>query len=469
MAELLKSINTTINGVVWGPVMLLFLLGCGIYLTVRTGFFQLRLFKHMLKTTLGAIFKKQRVGKGALSPFQAMTTALAATVGIGNIVGVATAIYSGGPGAVFWMWVSAFFGMMTKYAEIVLAINFRERNKNGEWIGGPMYYIKKGLGAKWNFLAKLFCIFGVFASFGIGNIAQVNSISGSLNATLSALGIITDTSGYFSVNLVIGVIVAVLVGLVLLGGLKRIGSVTEKLVPAMAVFYLVGSIAVLAANYKQLLPSLSLIIKSAFSPKAAAGGVFGYTFLKAARFGFARGVFSNEAGLGSAPIAHASADTISPAKQGMFGIFEVFADTVVICTLTALAILCTGVFTGPGGPDGAKLTIAAFSTVLGSFGSVFISLSIILFAFPSLLGWSLYGQRCFEFLFKSNPNIYKVLFVITIVFGAIMDLTLAWELSDTLNGLMAIPNLIALFGLSESVFKITSEYTRYIKFKRKRL
>lgn len=466
MLQGLIAINDTLNRLVWGPGMLVLLVGVGIYYTVRTRFFQLTHFFAMLQKTLGALFtRKKRAEPGSLSPVQAMTTALAATMGTGNLVGVATALAAGGPGAIFWMWVSAFFGMMTKYAEVVLAVHFREKNAKGEWVGGPMYYIQKGLGNHWRPLSALFALFAACAAFGMGNIAQVNSIAGAVESACLSFGLALDAGSLRALRRIVGMAVALCVGLVLFGGQKRIGRMTECLIPFLSLFYIAGSVFVIACHADQLGSAFASIFAGAFCPKSAAGGILGYTLLQAARIGVARGVFTNEAGLGSAPLAHASADVKHPSEQGFFGMFEVFADTLVVCTLTALVILCSGVFpgidpqTGQCLLSGAPLTIAAFATVFGKWGSVFIAISILLFAFSTLLSWSLYGQRCFEYLFGlRGTGLYRLLFLVVIVLGATMDLRLAWELSDTLNGLMALPNLIALWGLAPVVLRLTRQY-----------
>nr|WP_122013600.1 sodium:alanine symporter family protein [Maliibacterium massiliense] len=471
--ETVARVNGYINDFVWGPVMLVLLVGTGIWLSARTGFFQVRRFGHIMKNTVGRLFKRRekQADKGAMTPFQALSTALAATVGTGNVAGVATAIATGGPGAVFWMWISAFFGMMTKYAEVVLAVKYRQRNAKGEWVGGPMYYITNGLGKGWKWLAVVFCLFGVFASFGIGNIAQIDSIAGSVESVLVSAGALPGVSTGFSyTRLITGFVVAFLVGLVIIGGLKRIGRLNERLVPFMSVVYIVSALVVICFHAGNILPALGSIFRGAFTLKAAAGGIFGYTIAQAMRYGVARGVFSNEAGLGSAPIAHATADVKDPVKQGLYGVFEVFMDTIVICTLTSLVILCSGVFGGvdpatqKAALDGVPLTIAGFTTVYGGVASVVIAVALFCFAFSTLVSWSFYGQRCYEYLFGSKTVIiYQMLFVCVIVLGSTMGLKLVWDISDTLNGLMAIPNLIAVLGLSPVVFKMTREYSRRLR------
>jgi AGCS family alanine or glycine:cation symporter len=439
-----ESFNGWLNGVVWGPYMLILLVGTGVYFTIRTNFFQVRKFGFSMKETLFTIFKKDESAKeGDISPFQALTTALAATVGTGNIAGVATAIALGGPGAIFWMWVSAFFGMMTKFAEVVLAIHYREKNEEGNWVGGPMYYISKGLNMKW--LGIVFSVFGALAAFGIGNMVQSNSVASALESTFSIPPIIT------------GIVLAVLAGLVILGGIKRIGSVTEKIVPFMAVFYILGALTILILNFKGVPTAFALIFESAFAPKAAVGGFAGATVMMAMRRGVARGVFSNEAGLGSAPIAHAAARTDHPVRQGLWGIFEVFADTIIICSLTALTILSTGVWNS--GTTGAALTTEAFNVGLPGAGGIIVAIGILFFAFSTILSWAYYGEKCAEYLFGSKINkFYRMAWIPVIVLGSVASLELVWDIADTLNGLMAIPNLVGLLGLSGLVFKLTKEF-----------
>ncbi len=440
----IESINGWLNDVVWGPYMLVLLVGTGVYFTLRTYFFQVRKFGFTMKETLFKIFHKdEQATEGDISPFQALTTALAATVGTGNIAGVATAIALGGPGAIFWMWVSAFFGMMTKYAEVVLAIHFREKNEEGNWVGGPMYYISKGLKQKW--LGIVFSIFGALAAFGIGNMVQSNSVASALEST-------------FNVPLyVTGIGLALLAGLVIIGGIKRIGSVTEKIVPFMAVFYIIGALIVLGTQFRHIPHAFAMIFESAFAPKAAVGGFAGATVMIAMRRGIARGVFSNEAGLGSAPIAHAAAKTDHPVRQGLWGVFEVFADTIIICTLTALTILSTGVW--DSGLSGAALTTEAFNKGLPGFGGIIVAVGILFFAFSTILSWAYYGEKCAEYLFGTRVKVlYRLLWIPLIAVGAISNLELVWDIADTLNGLMAIPNLIGLLGLSGLVIKLTKEF-----------
>ena len=454
----------------WGPWMLLLLFGTGIYLSIRVGFPQFRRFGYVMKNTIGKVFRKQSAGEGEVTPLQAVTTALAATVGTGNIAGVTGAIAVGGPGAVFWMWISALFGMVTKYSEVVLAIRYRERNEKGDWVGGPMYYIKNGLGKKWTWLAAVFSILGALAAFGIGNMTQVNTIANSINSAIDAFGGNTAANSVmvfgqtvpFS-SLIIGGIVAVIVALVLFGGIKHIGSVAERLVPLMAVVYIVCGFAVVFSNLGSVGKVFAMIFKGAFSAEAALGGAFGITIMTTIQKGVGRGVFSNEAGLGSAPMAHAASSESDPVKQGLYGIFEVFMDTIVICTLTALTLLCgveSGVGITWGQSAGAELISQSFATVFGAqAGSLIVAVAISLFALTTILSWSLYGTRCFEFLFGTRyVPIYQVIFVAIIVIGAALELELAWDIAETLNGFMAVPNLVALLGLSGVVIRLTKDH-----------
>ena len=452
MIETISKLNSTINGFIWGVPAMIALMGVGVYLSVRMGFLQIKKFRYIMKTTVGRIFKKRDIADGALSPFQAATTALAATVGTGNIAGVAGAISIGGPGSVFWMWVSAILGMCTKFTEVTLAVYYRKKNKHGELVGGPMYYIQNGLSKKWLFLAYLFATFGVLTVFGTGNATQVNTITAAINVALEGYGIVKP-GGHEMINLVIGIIVTLLVAMVLLGGIKRIGSVTEKLVPFMALIYVVLAFGVVILNINRVPEVFGSIVYGAFNPRAVTGGIIGSFFLSMKK-GVSRGIFSNEAGLGTGPIAHASADTGKPVKQGFFGIFEVFADTIVICTLTALVILCSGVDIPFGSPAGAELTIGGFIKTYGNGVSVFTAIAMCSFAFSTIIGWGLYGARCIEFLFNEKVVVYSLMAIV----GATMDLGLLWDISDTFNGLMAIPNLIALFLLANVVVKLTKEY-----------
>jgi len=447
----IEQLNDTINGLVWGPYMLVLLVGTGIFFTLKLNFFQVTKFVYAMKQTLMKIFvKTEDMEEGEITPFQAVSTALAATVGTGNIAGVATAIALGGPGAIFWMWVSAFFGMMTKFAEVVLSIQYREKNVDGDWVGGPMYYIKNGLGKKW--LASLFAVLGAFAAFGIGNMVQSNSVAASINATFGVP------------NWVTGVVLAVAASLVIFGGVKRIASVTEKLVPFMALFYIAGALLIILLNITNIPAAFGEIFAGAFSGRAAVGGFAGAAVMHAMRFGIARGVFTNEAGLGSAPIAHAAAKTDHPVRQGLWGIFEVFVDTILICSVTALAILSTGVWqqinpaTGKA-LTGAALTTAAFNQGLPGPGGVIVAIGILLFAFSTILGWEYYGEKCAEYLFGTKiTKLYKILWIPLVFVGTVANLELIWNIADTMNGLMAIPNLVGILGLSGVVFKLTKEF-----------
>ena len=459
-----------LNSIAWGPWMLLLLVGTGVYLSARVGFIQFGKFGYVMKNTIGKVFSKQTAGDGEVTPFQALSTALAATVGTGNIAGVTGAICVGGPGAVFWMWISALFGMVTKYAEVVLAIRYRERNEKGDWVGGPMYYIKNGLGKKWSWLAMMFSLLGALAAFGIGNMTQVNTIATSINTAIDAFGGNTGANAvvFFGQlvpisSIVIGAIVAFVVGLVLFGGIKRIGSVAERIVPFMALIFVCCGLAVIVTNIDSVGSVFAMIFKGAFSAEAALGGAFGITILTTIQKGVGRGVFSNEAGLGSAPMAHAASSETDPVKQGMYGIFEVFMDTIVICTLTALTLLCSvgnGVEIAWGQSGGTELISAAFGTVFGNkIGSLIVAIAISLFALTTILSWSLYGSRCCEYILGTKlVPVYQSIFVLVILIGATLKLQLVWDIADTLNGFMAIPNLVALLGLSGVVVKLTKDH-----------
>ena len=452
--------------VAWGLFMCCLLVGTGLYLSIRSGFLQFRKFGHIMKNTVGRLFRREKAeGKdGALSPFQALCTAMAGTVGTGNIAGVAGAVVIGGPGAVFWMWIAALVGMMTKFGEIVLAVRFREKNDQGEWVGGPMYYIKNGLGKGWKWLSGVFSLFGALAAFGIGAMTQVNTIAGSIVTAAGAVNgaAVTDSTGLW-IRIGVGLVVAALLAVVTFGGLKRIGAVTEKIVPFMSIFYIIGALVIIIANAGRLGMVFSSIFRCAFTGEAVVGGVSGFVFLTALQKGVGRGVFSNEAGLGSAPIAHATTSEENPVKQGLYGVFEVFMDTVVICTLTALVLMCANVVPW-GDPDmaGADAAILAFGTVFGSkLSSLFVAVAIFFFAFSTILSWSLYGSRCFGFLTKNRAiPVYKAVFVLAVAVGAVLKLSLVWDIADTLNGFMAVPNLIALLALSGTVITMTRDYLR---------
>ena len=458
MIEIITQVNQVVNNFIWGLPAMVCILGVGLLLSVRTKFLQIRKFPYAIKTTLGRIFKRKDASDGTMTPFQAVCTALAGTVGTGNIAGVAGAIAIGGPGAVFWMWCSALLGMCTKFAEVTLAVHYRERSNAGEWVGGPMYYIKNGLGKRWQFLAVLYSLFGVLTVFGTGNATQVNTITTAIDTALLEFHIVAEDI-LPTLNLIIGILCAMLVAMVLLGGIKRIGSVSEKLVPFMALFYVLFAVGVVLLNLPRLPFVIEEIFAGAFNPAAFTGGAIGSLFLSM-KNGVSRGIFSNEAGLGTGSIAHACADTRKPVKQGMFGIFEVFADTIVICTLTAMVILCSSVPVNYGTAAGAELTISGFTATYGGWASLFTAVALCCFAFSTIIGWGLYGSRFAAFLFKTD-KIVKPFFVVysfVAILGATLDLGILWGVADTFNGLMSIPNLIALFLLSGTVVKLANEY-----------
>jgi len=461
----LTTVNNAVNGVVWGTFGIALLFIAGIVMTIVNKGFQFSHIGHWFKKTIGAIFKDKKVTahtekeNKAISQFQSLCTALAATIGTGNIVGVATAIVLGGPGAIFWMWIMAIFGMMTNYSENVLGIFYRRKGENGEWHGGAMYYLKDGLGSYKGLktvgtvLAVLFSVFCLLASFGIGNMSQVNSIAGNMESAFSIPTWVT------------GIALVIIASIVILGGLKRVASVTEKLVPFMAILYVAGALVIFFAHITAVPAVFKSIIKGAFAAKAIGGGCVGYGLKMAITWGFKRGAFSNEAGLGSSVMVHSSSNVREPVRQGMWGIFEVFADTIVVCTLTAFAVLST-----PGLVDletgkmivaskGSDLVGLAFGSIFGGFGPKFIAIAILLFAFSTVLGWSHYGTTAWQYLFGEKTQvIYKVIFVVIIFFGCTMSLSLAWDLSDTFNGLMMIPNLIGVLALCPTVAKITKNY-----------
>lgn len=455
------GIERTINDVVWGIPAMALILGAGILLSVLCGFPQFTKLGYIFRNTLGKALKKQETKKGAVSPFKAMCTALAASIGTGNIAGVSGAIAIGGPGAVFWMWVSALVGMCTKYSEVTLAVKYRERNASGDWVGGPMYYIKNGLGRNWKWLAVVFAVFGGLASFGIGNLTQVNTIAGTINEAVA--GFVPTTEGQKeAIALGIGIVCAVIVFVVLVGGIQRIGDVCALLVPVMAIIYVLASLCVIIFNITAIPHAFAAIFKGAFAPASVAGGLAGVGIRKAITKGVGRGIFSNEAGLGSAPIAHAAADVEDPVSQGIYGVFEVFMDTIVVCTMTAMVVLLgVGVDNIPYGVDqGAALTIAGFRSVFGGvLPGVIVALCLSLFALSTVLTWGLYGTRCFEFLFGNKAGkVYQVIFAVFVVVGATMELETAWHIADTLNGLMALPNLVAVIALSPVVARLTKEH-----------
>ncbi len=490
MLDKIAEINSSINGVVWGVFGLALLIGTGIIVTCCTKFFQVSRLGLWWKNTIGSLFKKDvikhRKEKGTISPFQALCTALAATVGTGNIAGVAAAICIGGAGAVFWMWIAAFFGMMTNYAENVLGIYFRRKNSEGEWSGGAMYYLRDGLGGyKYKdkntstsfkgvgkVLAVLFCIFTMFASFGIGSMGQVNKIVANVSAAfdVEALSRVQVFEGISLYNIILGAIIMLLTAFITLGGVKRIANVAEKIVPLMVVLFIVGSLVIIGCNYDAIIPAFKAIFVNAFKPESFVGGGIGGVIV-AMTNGFKRGVFSNEAGLGSSVMVHANSSVKEPVKQGMWGIFEVFADTMVVCTMTALVVLTSGGLNGgvfnaetgeiAAGYTDATLVGGAFNEIFswGNIGERFVAIAMFLFAFTTILGWSHYGSKAWEYLFGAKSTIiFRVIHVCTIIFGAVLTSSLAWDISDTFNGLMMIPNLIGVLVLAPLVMKITNNF-----------
>ena len=457
MLQAIEQINNVVNNFIWGVPAMICIIGVGLYLSIRTRFLQIRKFPYAMRVTLGRMRKKKEASDGALTPFQAVCTALAATVGTGNVAGVAGAIAIGGPGAVFWMWMSALLGMCTKFSEVTLAVHFREINADGELVGGPMYYIKNGLKKNGIWLAYLFSAFGVLTVFGTGNATQVNTITTAIDSALYNYNLLSEKAAPVF-NLILGIILAVLIALILIGGIKRIGQVTEKLVPFMAIIYIILAVGVVLINFRTIPAVFGAIFEGAFNPAAVTGGAVG-SFFMSMKKGVSRGIFSNEAGLGTGSIAHACADTRKPVKQGFFGIFEVFVDTIVICTLTALVILCSGVPVGYGEAAGAELTINGFTSVYGGWVSIFTAVAMCCFAFSTIIGWGLYGTRCIEFLFGSRANKpFMIVYSLVAIVGATMNLGLMWSIAETFNGLMVIPNLIAVFLLSGVVVKLVKEY-----------
>ena len=457
MIDRIDALNTFVNNLVWGVPAIICVLGVGIFLTFRSKLVQFRKLGYAVKIAIGKLFTKSESADGATTPFQSLTTALAATVGTGNIAGVAGAIAIGGPGAVFWMWIAALLGMCTKFAEVTLAFNFRERNVHGDWVGGPMYYIKNGLSKKWIWLSYAYACLGVLTVFGTGNATQVNTITTAIDAALLNYNIVSANS-VKTVNLVIGIIITILILIILLGGIKRIGAVTEKLVPFMAGVYIILGLGVVFVNIKTVPHVFQMIFEGAFSPSAATGGVVGSMFL-CMKKGVSRGIFSNEAGLGTGSISHASAHTDEPVRQGLYGIFEVFIDTIVICTLTALVILCGVENINFGQNAGADLTIKGFMNTYGGWVSIFTAVALICFAFSTVLGWGLYGSRCIEYLFGSHIlKPFTVIYAFIAILGATLDLGLIWDVAETFNGLMLIPNLIGVFLLSGTFIKLVKDY-----------
>lgn len=461
MEQILAFLESGLNFVysnILSIAMMVLLIAGGLFLSIKMGFLQFRRFGYTMKNTIGTLFDKNLHKKeaGSVSPFQAVTTALAGTIGTGSIAGLATALVLGGPGAVFWMWISALLGMITKYSEIVLSLKYRETNEDGAYMGGPMYYIKNGLGKKWGWLAAMFALFAMIACIGTGNATQSNSISGVINSTFNVAPWIT------------GIVLTVIVGAVILGGVKRIASVNEKLVPVMAVLFILASIAALIFNVEKIPAAFALIFREAFNFKAAFGGVAGYGILAAMRYGIGRGVFSNEAGLGSAPIAHAASSTKDPAKQGLWGMFEVFITTIIICTMSALVVLTSDIYltafnagTTPA-VSGAPLSSAAFGEALPYVGTIVISVATVFFALSTILGWAYYGEVCAGYLFPKHRRVavlvYRAIYVVFVFVGAVAEIGIVWTIADCFNALMAVPNLIALIALSGVVAKITREH-----------
>jgi len=477
MLEIIEKVNSAINGVVWGWPALILLGFVGVLMTVLTKVFQIGHIGHWFKNTIGAIFGDRKVTKHtkdkSISQFQSLCTALAATVGTGNIVGVASAIAVGGPGAVFWMWVIAFFGMMTNYSENVLGILFRRKNSKGEWNGGAMYYLRDGLGGKKGLkwlgiiLAVLFSVFCLLASFGIGNMSQVNSMVGNITNAFSIPTVTITESISLSPQFMVGIFLLIAVGLVVVGGIKRIASFTEKIVPFMIIIYVIGAFVIIGKNITQVPAVFASIFKYAFTAQSVAGGAAGFTVMTAMKMGFKRGVFSNEAGLGSSVMVHSSSNVKEPVRQGMWGIFEVFADTIIVCTLTALTILSSGLFNLETGlkaeayadVSDSALMGEAFRTVFGDVGPMFVAIAIFFFAYSTVLGWSHYGTIAWEYLFgRKSTFIYRIIFVVMVLGGAVLNATLAWDLSDTFNGLMMLPNLIGVLILCPLVVKCTKNY-----------
>ena len=457
--EMVMKINSTLNALVWGAPALILIVGTGLYMSVRLGFPQFRKFAFVCKNVVGKIFSKTEQKEGAVTPFQAMCTALAGTVGTGNIAGVCGAIAIGGPGAVFWMWISALLGMATKFSEITLAVHYREANSKGELVGGPMYYIKNGLGKKFAWLGGIFAFLTAVCALGTGNAIQSNTIASSIIESMHSFNLDFNEQ---TVALIIGVVLAVLVAIVYFGGVKRIGQVCELLVPGMALLFIVAAIGVVVIRADQIPAVFAAIFKGAFNPGAVAGGLVGTTMMTALQKGVARGVFSNEAGLGTAPIAHAAADVDHPVAQGIYGIFEVFCDTIVVCTLTALVVLCgNGVEGVPYGEAANQtLTTAGFCAVYPEqVATTAVAIALSLFAFSTILGWGVYGGRTAEYVFGEKAAVpYKIIYCLFVAAGAVIDLKLVWDISDTLNGMMSIPNLIGVLLLSPVVVKLAKEY-----------
>lgn len=459
MKVILDFFTGPLNTFAWTYALLPCVLLGGLYFTIRCRGLQFGKFGYAMKNTIGKVFKKQDAKDGAVTPFQAVTTALSATVGTGNIIGTCIAISMGGYGAMFWLWIAALFGMIIKYCEVTLSVHYRERNKKGDWVGGPMHYITNGMGKNWKWLAVAFAIFAILASFGIGNLSQANSISGSVNSAIIAF--FPGVEGHeLCVSVVVGIILAAICLFALVGGIKRVGKITELMVPFMSLFYIISALIVIFANIGNIGDAFAKIFVGAFNPQAVCGAGCGILLKEALVWGLKRSAFSNEAGLGSAGIAHAAAETDSPVKQGLYGVFEVFTDTLVICTLTGLTVIISGVDVPFGTKVGSELITSAFATIYGGqFASLFVAIALFFFAFSTILGWSLYGTRCVEYLFGQKiTKVYQFIFCGVIILGATTSLNIAWDLADTFNGLMAIPNFVALFALSGVVAKLTKEH-----------
>ena len=449
----MEAVLEKLNAAVWGVPALLGILGIGLYLSIRTGFVQLRLLPEAMKTFFRTLSGKSE-NKEGVSPFQALCTALAATVGTGNMAGVAGAIAIGGPGAIFWMWICAVLGMVTKFAEATLSVRYRVKNEDGEWVGGPMYMIRQGMGKRWNWLAVIYCFFGVVAAFGVGNATQVNTVIGGVNQAITSFGGSETMGG----NLLMGIVLSILICGILFGGMKKIGTMAERLVPFASVCYLLLGVGVLIARAQCIPEALTAIVMGAFTPQAVTGGAIG-SMLVGLRVGVSRGVFTNEAGMGTAGIAHAAAQVRHPVQQGLMGIMEVFLDTIVICTMTALVILVSGVPIAYGNDVGVTLTTQAFSSVYGDWVSILIAAALCCFAIATVLGWGLYGARCAQFLFGTGVwKKFVVLQGIAVVLGAVLKTSTVWLLSEIVNGLMAIPNLLALGYLCPKLVKLIQEY-----------
>ena len=455
MSEKIASINSVVNSFIWGVPAMICIIGVGILLTVRTRCIQVRKFGVAMKNTIGKIFDKTQARDGSMSPFQAVCTALAGTVGTGNIAGVAGAIALGGPGAIFWMWCSAFLGMCTKFSEVTLAIHFREKNKNGEYVGGPMYYIKNGLSKKWHFLAVFYAVFGVLTVFGTGNATQVNTIVSSVNTALMNFNVLKGEPNS-NVNLIFGIFIAALVAMVLLGGIKRIGQVSEKLVPFMAVLYVILALGVIILNIQRVPGVFAQIVSGAFTPRAATGGIIGSMFLSMKK-GVSRGIFSNEAGLGTAPMAHAASTAETPLVQASIGMLDVFIDTIIVCSMTGFVILVTGTWTA-GSSAASMMTSMAFEQALPGVGQFAVTICLTFFAFTTILGWCVYGERCAIYLFGDRAQmVFRLVYCLAVGVGSVLALDAVWLLADTCNALMALPNLTGVLLLSPVLFKIVRD------------